>query len=398
MNKTNTLVTFLGRGREDRQMGYRTATYRFPDGQLQKTAFLGLELARHLDADSVVILGTSGSMWGVLVESLASVDEDEDARLELLEAETQKTVTQAMLDKVESIMSQAVGLQVVPRLIPFGADFAEQYDILSAIADTVPDGKLSFDLTHGFRHLGMIGFLSAFMLERIRTLQVDHLWYGALDMMRDDIAPVLKLDGLVLVRRWVDALDRFDANGDYGVFVPLLLEDGVPKDKAQCLEIAAFYERTSNDRDAKRGLDTFLPVLNEQLQGASGLFQHKLREALGWTKGEPRSRRQHFLAKKYLERGDFLRAAIFGSEAVVTRECERGGLSPDKHDDRDKVTAAMNQGSLTGKRFTAYRALKDLRNTLAHGTDPAKPESRKLLKDRRQLPTVLAQNLSLLLD
>ena len=48
------------------------------------------------------------------------------------------------------------------------------------------------------------------------------------------------------MRRWLEALDRFDATGDYGVFAPLLIEDGVPEAKVECLEDAAFYERTLN--------------------------------------------------------------------------------------------------------------------------------------------------------
>ena len=223
----HTLVTFLGRGREGQQIRYKTATYRFPDGQSQETAFFGLTLARHLAVDNVVILGTSGSMWSVLIEGLACTDESEDDRLELLDAEAQKTVTQALLDRLVPLLSQAVGRSVLPCLIPSGDNPEDQYDILSAIADAVPNGEVSFDLTHGFRHLGMIGFLSAFMLERVRNLNVRDLWYGALEMQDDDgITPVLKLEGLTRVRRWVDALDRFDATGDYGIFAPLLLEDG----------------------------------------------------------------------------------------------------------------------------------------------------------------------------
>lgn len=61
----------------------------------------------------------------------------------------------------------------------------------------MPNGQVSFDLTHGFRHLGMVGFLSAYMLKRVRDLSVRDLWYGALDMSRDGVTPVLRLDGLV---------------------------------------------------------------------------------------------------------------------------------------------------------------------------------------------------------
>lgn len=64
MDKT-TLVTFLGKGRDDPEKGYRTATYRFPDGSNVRTSFFGMELAGYLEVSKLVILGTRGSQWGV---------------------------------------------------------------------------------------------------------------------------------------------------------------------------------------------------------------------------------------------------------------------------------------------------------------------------------------------
>src|SRR6202035_5992569 len=66
-------------------------------------------------------------------------------------------------------------------------------------------GEVSFDLTHGFRHLGMVGMLSAVMLERIGRLTTRSLWYGALDMTdcATGITPVLPLDALNAIQRWI---------------------------------------------------------------------------------------------------------------------------------------------------------------------------------------------------
>ena len=97
MSKMNTLVTFLGRPRKSKDGGYDEATYRFPDGVDRKSAYFGLALAEHLSPDRVVLLGTPGSMWGVLVESLATEGDEEDARLTLLEAEEREAVTEDLL-------------------------------------------------------------------------------------------------------------------------------------------------------------------------------------------------------------------------------------------------------------------------------------------------------------
>ena len=395
---SHTLVTFLGKSRESKDTGYRQTVYRFPDGEKDRTAFFGLALSRHLKPDATVILGTCSSQWGVLVDHLAKGDQDEDARLRLLEAEDDGSVTQPLLDDVAPLMKQAVGGDVYPRLIPFGQDTDEQYAILKAVADAVPNGAVSFDLTHGFRHLGMVGFLSAFMLERVRNLSVRGLWYGALDMTRDGVTPVLKLDGLVRVRHWVDALDRFDATGDYGVFAPLLIDDGVPKDKADCLRDAAFYERTFNVRDAARKIGTFLPVLDDQLTGASGLFQCRLAERLRWAKASALAEQQWELAHQYLNRGDFVRAAVFGWEAGVTHLCEARGVStveygPKREEVVKDFEAELKRKKHSKERKDAYWMLKNIRNSLAHGTRPWDKQSQAALKDPDRLRRALKDSL-----
>ena len=341
---SHTFVTFLGRGQQDRDTGewvYREATYEFPDTpskeEPKRTNFFGLALAEHINPDRVIILGTSGSQWGVLVDKLASEGEEEEALIKLLDAEKNQIVDDKMLEYFKPLMQRTVKpdkAKVVPLLIPFGKNEEEQYKILSIIAENVLDGSVSLDLTHGFRHLGMIGFLSAFMLARIGNLKVRNLWYGALDMTPRDgckkgITPVLKLNGLDRVRSWLNALNRFNASGDYSVFVDLLIDDKVPKDKAEHLRKAAFYERTHNLFRAEREIKVFLPVLDGAMQGASALFRDGLRESLAWIRESTLAKQQAKLARQYLKRRDYVRAALFGWEALVTQECERNGFSPE---------------------------------------------------------------------
>ena len=392
---SHTLVTILGGrrrsgGNQKSEEGtggrYEETVYRFPDESKYRTAFLGLALSRHLKPHTVVILGTCSSQWGVLVEHLAEGDSDEDARLRLFDAEDNGAVTQPLLDDVAPLMKRAVGCDVHPRLTPFGKDADEQYQILDAIANAAPKkGTVSFDLTHGFRHLGMVGFLSAFMLERVRNLTVRDLWYGAFEMKSDGITPVLKLDGLVRVRRWVDALDRFDATGDYGVFAPLLTADGVPEDKANCLRDAAFYERTFNVRGAAPKIRTFLPALDDQLAGASGLFQRRLAERLHWATAVDLAEQQRKLAHQYLDRDDFVRAAIFGREACVTHLCGARGAATVEYSQKREETVKEFEADLKRKKHSkerkdAYWMLTNIRNSLAHGTRPRDNQSQAALK------------------
>ena len=384
---TRTLVTILGKARRrDGDAGYNEATYRFPDRTEDRSAFFGLALARHLTPDEIVILGTASSMWSVLVENLAAENENEDARIQLMDAEQANRVNQPLLDDLAPLMERAIGAVVRPTLVPMASKEHEQYTILEAVEKAVArNSDLHFDLTHGFRHLGMVGFLSSFMLERLRRLKVRGLWYGALDMTQDGITPVLRLDGLLRVRRWLDALDRFDHTGDYGVFAPLLREDGVPDDKANHLKVAAFLERTLNVQGAARELETFLPVLDRPLSGASGLFQRRLADRLRWAEAGTLWEQQRKLAYQYLNRGDFLRAAAFGREACVGRLLEENDVpTDDSYEERVEVLRKL-AAALPDARRRGYYALAAIRNALAHGTRPSRADTEAALRDPARL-------------
>ena len=390
----HTLVTFLGRhGRDTREAPYRTANYRFPDGWTKETAFFGLALAEHLEPDVVVILGTRGSQWGALVEHVAAQGRDEDARIALLDAETNAAVDQDLLDCVTPLMGEQIRCDdVLPRLIPYGESLDEQYAILATIADVVPDGLVSFDLTHGFRHLAMVGFLSAFMLERVRNLQVMELWYGALDMTQNGITPALKLEGLVRVRRWVAALERYDATGDLGVFESLLIADGVPPDKAKCLTDASFYERILNIPAAANKVRTFLSYLSERaepLGSASDLFQAELEKRLRWVNQGSPWQQQRELAYQYLDRHDFVRAAMLGWEARINRVYQNYGWDINKYDDnlRKQVMDELDAKAKGTRDEQHHWKLKNVRNSLAHTTRPQR--YRGILKDPDRLRSAL---------
>ncbi len=389
----HTLVTFLGKGRDNPQTGYRSTIYVFPDGSERNTAFFSLALAEFLQPDELVILGTSGSMWGVLVENLVAEEGEEALRLELIDAEAKAQVSEDLLMRVTPLLSKAVGRNVVPRLIPFGKTLDEQQQILSVIAKTLNPGEVSFDLTHGFRHLGMLGLISAFMLQNSHRLTLKGLWYGALDMTTANRTPVIRLDGLNRIQLWVEALSRYDATGDYGVFAPLLKADGVDVALTRNLEEAAFFERTFNVREARRKLLTFLPVLEQPLPGPSRLFQKKLRERLQWVRSDSLHEHQRRLACAFFQRGDYVRAAVFAWEAVISKKCAELGLDPNdfEHDRKEAEKAIKQSVENEGKRWSdsaPYR-IKQIRNALAHGTIAADKRMRKVLTDPEEFSKAL---------
>lgn len=384
------LVTFLGKSALDPQKGYRQATYRLPDGSTAQTPYLGLALARWLEVERLIVLGTSSSMWDVLVEHHASEGEEESLRLELIEHVQHGTVDDALLDRVHPLIERALGRPVQLSVIPTARDLDEQQVILQRLALWVSRREiLHFDVTHGFRHLGMLALTAAQFLESTRDATIAAVYYGAFDMSEGGLTPVLRLDGLLAIARWVKALARFDASGDYGVFAPLLEADGFPADKARCLVKAAFFERTTQIPPAAQQLQTVLHALDTPLEGASELFRNRLRERLQWAQGRNLAEQQRQLALRALARRDYLRAAILGLEATITLQCLDLGRNPYDYQDRtaadELLQKELRQGEHPEWKKQAYWTLKNLRNAMAHGVPPSFDWVRSLLADPERL-------------
>ena len=245
---SSTLITFLGRKTAH---GYDRVTYDF-DGIEKTASFFGLALAEVIKPDRLSILGTKGSMWDVLVESLAHSGELEDERISLIGNAENHAVTQSQLDSLAPLISHHLGLDCRLTIIPRGTDESEQVEILRIMAQGVnPHDRAILDITHAFRHLPMLAFVSALYLESVRNAHIENIYYGAFDMMHDKVVPALRLDGLMRVARWIKALSTYDKDGDYGVFAELFKQEGIAN--AKMLQRAV----TSHDKLGR----TFRPFL-----------------------------------------------------------------------------------------------------------------------------------------
>ena len=99
-----TLISFLGKGQDGR--GYRPASYRFEDGDISEgQKYLGLTLTEKIKPTRVILLGTSGSMWDVFLESGAGSLESE--WLELADSVKQQTVSWYSFAPLRNIFNKA---------------------------------------------------------------------------------------------------------------------------------------------------------------------------------------------------------------------------------------------------------------------------------------------------
>jgi len=380
-----TLISFLGKG--DPRKGYRTATCRFHADVAYAETFFGLALTKFLKPDRLILLGTPSSMWEIFFDREGV---EGDAMLPLIDAVAAGNVSEHLLNLPRLQLAKRLGIPVDCLLIPYARDGAEQAEILRRLAAVLQPGeRLWIDVTHGFRHLPMLALVAARYLGRVVRVEVEEIYYGALEMTPPEgETPVLRLGGLLAMLDWVDALATYDKDGDYGVFEPLLVKDDMPEGRAKLLADAAYCERTSNPELAVKNLRRVFPSIEIHDGPLGGLFRETLKERIGWFRGPTRHDRELSLADAYLKRSDYLRAATFLYESFVTRTCFAAKCNDTDPKERDDAFDNVR------KTTPAAAQLKNLRNALAHGVrshGEQADESAKIIADESSLRKLLKE-------
>jgi CRISPR-associated Csx2 family protein len=376
---THTLISFLGRVPKG-ENGYRTTRYTFDGEADEPTAFIGWSLRWRLNLDRLVILGTAGSMWDHLFEKdIALGREAEDERLALQDATETKTVTEALLEPLAPLLAKQLGCEVRLALIPYCRDEAEQLELLRIMATEVnPGEQVHLDVSHGFRHLPMLALLSALHLREVKNADIAGIWYGTYDPDTGE-APVYNLAGLLRIADWLGALHTFDKDGDYGAFANLLGPAGAQLAKA------AFFERTSNPVKAREALTTWINRDDRypSCDPAAQLFRDQLEERVRWFRLSNRPAWEKNLAWEYLERGDYVRAVIYGLEAVISQEAIQRAQDAGDFDCRDKLREELKDTR------EGFKTLGRLRNAFAHGVRPFDKDIERAISDQANLRNTL---------
>ncbi|HXF47487.1 MAG TPA: TIGR02221 family CRISPR-associated protein [Burkholderiaceae bacterium] len=394
-----TLISLLGKSQLDSRQGYRTARYRFPDGSERETAYFGLALAEHLAAQRLVLLGTASSMWDMLVENVVGDAAQEELRIELIDAVRRQEVDESLLQRLTPAFERRLGRPVRALVIPHSTGFVEQQRLLARLAEELDHReRIVLDVTHGFRHLAMLGLTAARYLSHAREVALQGLYYGALDMSTDGVAPVIELSGLAHVQEWAEALAAYEASGDFSRFAPLLARDGLAATHVEALARGWHFVSVNNIADAARTLQPVYQALGQPLAGASELFRERLRRALRWVAANDLSERQRVLALQALQRGDALRASLWGYESFLSREVEAAGGNPLDHRAKEEAEAKyrleLREGEHADWKRAAFWLLKNVRNALAHGTRPAYAPHAQLLQNPERLRERLEQTLN----
>ena len=373
------LFTFIGRTQKEKVHDtYQRTCYEIDGTTYPEATLIGFTLCTALSPQRVVIFGTSGSRWDQLFDTDLDLGNRElDARLALSDAADNHAVTQQHLQQLQPLLKAHLGIDVHLQLVPVGLGTKEQVALVQCMAGQIERGdKVHLDVTHGLRSTPMLGLLVALYLREVLEVGIDGIWYGAHDLARDGVTPVINLRGLLEIASWISAMNSYKKDGDYSVFAPLL------DDNAHLLEEAAFYERINNTGGAKEKLGSWAGSAINKNDPIAILFAPELERRLNWYQKSTRHEREQQLAQEYLQRGDYLRASTLGLEGLISAEAFVQKLG-DGVADRERASKSLRENSEDYNTFTA------IRNAMAHGLRSEDKFARKFLRSRERLESEL---------
>jgi CRISPR-associated DxTHG motif protein len=140
-------------------------------------------------------------------------------------------VTPGAMSGTFPILAELQDERIKPVEIVDGKDTESMWRIFQTVVEHVQEGEtVIFDVTHGFRSLPFLAFLFIAYLKSAKNVKIESVYYGAFDMKKDGVTPVLDLSQFVTMLDWIAAADRFVDFGDSTKLADLANKAGRFKD------------------------------------------------------------------------------------------------------------------------------------------------------------------------
>lgn len=115
----------------------------------------------------------------------------------------------------QEVLADLGDARIRPVDIVDGKDTESMWEIFQTVVDNVHGGEtVIFDITHGFRSLPFLAFLFIAYLKSAKNVTIEAVYYGALEMQKDGVTPILDLTEFVTMLNWLTAVNEFVYTGN----------------------------------------------------------------------------------------------------------------------------------------------------------------------------------------
>lgn len=274
------LISFLGTG--DKTRGYQQAKYTM-DGFAYETTFISDFLIRKLNPDKLFLFGSARSMWEEVYLKFASEKGNcEEEILNQLMAFTDQGSYNS--DIIEPTVFKALkhchqhNIEIDARLIKYGLTDVEHEQnitkILALLHDISEVDTVYIDVTHTFRSIPIYGFLLIAYLRQLKSIAVEDVFYGMLDVTREiGYTPVVSLRLLVKLLDWILAVNSFNSYSSAKELAKLMSDYALSNDLIKSSRNWAYALQLNDNTSLIKHSKNFISQLdNSKTQNPPALF------------------------------------------------------------------------------------------------------------------------------
>ncbi len=367
------LVSFIGTGHRANEKTpgrYITTQYRFADEDVVETDLFGVALLHHLKSqgrtvDTWLLLGTKQSNWDVLHSCVPDNEQIQEQALEIAHRVEKGLVDQSLLDAWASALQDAgMTPKPVPCLVGPCDTPHSQSALWNALLDNLPnDSHVFMDITHGLRHQPVLATFMLGLLRTLREISLEGVYYGALELKQDNLAPVLELDWC---RQLFDLTESLATMKNTGVITPLVSALGISGPVSGKLHKFAVLDDLMHPNASAEMARQLVGELSK-LSLSSPIHQSLLPEMQKRIQEVSKGNRSDHLidrAQNSWKRKSYSKALLELQEAIMSCVRDKYGIKDDEAGNR-QIKSVLKHYS--GPYCATFDTLKNLRDGVAHG-------------------------------
>ncbi len=275
-------------------------------------------------------------------------------------------VTPMATKTFQDVLAPLKDNRIRPVDIVDGKDTESMWTIFQTVVDNVQEGEtVIFDITHGFRSLPFLAFLFIAYLKSAKNVTIEAVYYGALDMQKDGVTPILDLTKFISLLDWLTATDQFiqtgNAHGLSALLNPKNLATGSLSNTSVTLDTISQAARLCQPFTLMQEvgkLETAIEQAQQELQVTAppfGVLKTQIVNAFGQFSNDGSDvaemlRTEFCLVEWYYQKGQIVQAVTLAREWLIDAVTYRLGQPLDYLiDNRIPFEKAISGITLLGK-------------------------------------------------
>jgi len=373
------LISFLGTSQKQENRKYKTADYKFNNGETITTSFIADAIRKYYNVDKLILIGTVKSMWEEVYETFCGQEVDSDYSLNLYEyCINANSQTELYLPNIEKI-EQVLGKDSKVVLIKYGLNEEEiqfnQETILGIEKYLEKNDELILDITHSFRSLPLFLLNTIIYLQNVslKNISISHVLYGMLDVSRElAYTPVVDLKSLLNTSEWIVGAYSFKEFGNAYKIANLLKDEN----KSVCNRLIRFSDaKNLNYYDAlSKQVQELQALRGDELPAIAQIVVEPIVEDYirRMTPTDVRYKFQFRLAEWHFKKMNFSSSYLCLTESIISYVCTKSRLDDTIKENRDKAKELMFKDGKFRCIRPIYNKVNSVRKQLAHNVEGAK--------------------------